>query len=164
MGNPNHDARGRFASGSASGAASGDHQSVSPHPDMRNVSGRAIPRSQVTTRHNNADSVTSDPPRRLGRAAAERVALNQQLDQRAYPTRSDADVAGMTDLSGVRPIAKGKLDPRTSTLVSARGPKPRVRVTATQQINARMNASARAAPRVQPTAGQLIGAGIIKGS
>lgn len=131
MGNPNHDEKGRFASGSSSGAASGDHQSVSPSPTHRNVSGQAIPRSRVIARHNGADSVgtggngsggdgASFPVRaRLkdfkgrqttrgpGAIARERVALNQRVDESHYPTRSNADVGLNTTLGKPSKTARG---------------------------------------------------------
>jgi hypothetical protein len=164
MGNPNHGSDGRFVSGSAGAAASGDHQAVSPRADVRNVSGHAIPRSQVVTRHGGAQSVNTEGAPRLTGAAAERVALNRQLDARSYPTRTDADVAAKTDLMGPRKITPGKLDPRLSTLVKG-GAKPRVRAKVSNaRTNAVMSASGRPTPRTQPSAGQLIGARIITGS
>jgi hypothetical protein len=58
MSNPNHDAQtGRFASGSSSGAATGDHQKVSPNSERRNVGGLNVSRKVVVTKHNGADSV-----------------------------------------------------------------------------------------------------------
>lgn len=112
MGNPNHDQRGRFASGSSSGASTGDHQAVSPSPTHRNVSGLNLSRKVVVTKHNGADSVGTASggngsgagaspfrvalrPKKattgLGRAAAERVALNESVDRRHYPNEG-ADV------------------------------------------------------------------------
>lgn len=167
-GNPFHDSKGRFASGSASGAASGDHQAVSPHPDLRNVSGRAIPRSQVATRHAGAQSVGTDGAMtKFGPgvaqdpfpAKANAIITGKGIDQRAKPFRTDADLP----LSGPRPIARGKLDPRQSRLISG-GAKPRIRMNSNAHVNAVMSASSRPSPRTQPTAGQLIGAGIIKGN
>jgi len=116
MGNPNHDERGRFASGSASGAASGDHQSHSPSPSTRNVAGQNLPRSRVVAKHNGADSVgtggdgsgaSSASPSFAVRAklkdykgrvtttgqtsaARERVEMNRDVDRRHYPTGGDA--------------------------------------------------------------------------
>jgi hypothetical protein len=128
MANANHDARGRFASGSNSAAGSGDHQAVSPRADVRNVSGRTVPRSKPVTRHGGVQSLGTDAPR-LGRAAAERVALNRRVDEGHYPTETNADVGMKTALIGTR-IAPGKLDPRLSTLVSGGPGKPRVRARA----------------------------------
>jgi hypothetical protein len=106
----------------------------------------------------------SQPVTRLTSAAAERVALNRRVDEGHYPTQTDADVGMKTALSGPRGIAPGKLDPRRSTLVSAGPGKPRVRVRADNATtNAAMAGSSRPSPRTQPSAGQLIGAGVIKG-
>jgi len=38
-------------------------------------------------------------------------------DERHYPTETDASIAAKTTLSGPRPVARGKLDPRLSTFV-----------------------------------------------
>ena len=61
--NKNHDQQGRFSSGSDAGAATGDHAAVSPRLDVRNVSGRAVPRSKPITRHAGVPSVGTDKPR-----------------------------------------------------------------------------------------------------
>jgi hypothetical protein len=56
--NDNHDEKGRFASGSQSGAATGDHASVSPDTATRNVPGHGnVPRSKVVAKHAGAASV-----------------------------------------------------------------------------------------------------------
>jgi hypothetical protein len=129
MGNSNHDERGRFASGSSSAAATGDHLAVSPSATTRNVEGRNVPRSKPVTRHADAPSVGTEGPR-LSAAARDAIIRGKGIDQRAYPFRSDADVGLRTTLMGPRPITPGKLDPRLSTLISASGPKPRIRVRA----------------------------------
>jgi hypothetical protein len=114
MANPNHDERGRFAAGSSSGAASGDHQTASPHPERRNVNGLNVSRKVVVTKHNGADSVgtgatggngtgstgaspgfrvTLRPKKSttgLGRAARERAEMNREVDRRHLPTGGDA--------------------------------------------------------------------------
>ncbi len=152
MGNPNHDERGRFSSGRGA-AARGDHLGAMPaDKSMRHVPGHGVvPRSQPVTR--------------LTSAATERVALNRRVDEGHFPTESDADVGMKTALSGPRGIAPGKLDPRVSTLVSAGPGKPRVRVRANNATtNAAMAQSSRPSPRTQPSAAQLIGAGVIKGN
>ena len=115
--NNNHDAKGRFASGSSSAAGRGDHQAVSPHPETRNVNGLNLSRKIVVAKHGNADSVGVSggngespgavspggspsfavrvKPKQtttgLGRAARERVALNEAIDRRHYPSEA-ADV------------------------------------------------------------------------
>ncbi len=128
MGNPNHDERGRFASGTAGAAADGDHLRVSPDTATRNVPGHGtVPRSQPVARHAGTPSVGTER-RRLTSAARERVELNRRVDESHYPTESNADIGLKTALIGSR-IAPGKLDPRSSTLVSG-GPKPRVRARA----------------------------------
>ena len=100
MANPNHDQRGRFASGSAGGAATGDHQAVSPSLDTRNVDGKAIPRSQPITQHATPsvgtekpirlDSATS-PSRKagLGSARQDRIAAMRATDARHYGIPGD---------------------------------------------------------------------------
>jgi hypothetical protein len=129
MGNPNHGQDGRFSSGSAGAAASGDHQAASPSLSTRNVSGRAVSRATPVTRHT-APSVGTEPPRRLSASAAERVALNKRVDEGHFPKESNADIGMKTALIGTR-TAPGKLDPRLSSLVSvAAGGKPRIRVRA----------------------------------
>jgi hypothetical protein len=60
----NHDERGRYSVGSSAAAGSGDHLAVSPSPAVRNVSGRAVPRSKPVTRHSGAQSVGTDKPRK----------------------------------------------------------------------------------------------------
>ena len=114
MGNPNHDERGRFASG-GSGAASGDHQDHSPSLTHRNVSGKAIPRSKVVTEAGGAASVGTggvgsggspatgfrvraklkdfagrQTTTGLRPAARERAEMNRDVDRRHYPTGGDA--------------------------------------------------------------------------
>jgi hypothetical protein len=115
MSNPNHDERGRFAAGSSSGAATGDHQRVSPNSERRNVGGLNVSRKVVVVAHNGADSVGTGAtggngtgsagarpgfrvalrPKKettgLGRAARERVAMNEGIDRRHYPNDT-ADV------------------------------------------------------------------------
>ena len=142
MGNENHDPdTGRFSSGSASGAAVGDHGATSPSVVTRNVPGHGtVRRSKVVAMHAHTPSVGTssgggggsggDGMLRLSAAARERVKLNRQLDESHYPTETDASVAAKTALLGPRPVAPGKLDPRLSTLISAKGPKPRVRLRA----------------------------------
>jgi hypothetical protein len=115
MGNPNHGPDGKFSQGSSSGAATGDHQKVSPSPAVRNVEGRTVPRSKPLTRHNGAASVGTDMPKPrfigtpnglrpkqmsigLSNAAQERKALNQRADESHYPTRTVRDIAGKLDL------------------------------------------------------------------
>lgn len=89
MANPNHDERGRFSSGSASG----DHAAGSPSRVTRNVPGHPGPiaRSQVVARHSNTASVGTEP--RLSAAARDSIIRGKFADQRAYPVRSDSDIA-----------------------------------------------------------------------
>lgn len=123
MGNPNHDEKGRFASGSSSAAASGDHQAASPSPNVRNVPGHgAVARSQVVAKHNGAPSVGTDKPRfvltpgglkpkqmttGLRPAAQERAELNRRVDASHYPSRSTTERAAATDLGQPRKPARG---------------------------------------------------------
>lgn len=152
MANKNHDpATGRFSEGSASGAATGDHGATSPSTATRNVPGHGtVARSKVISMHAHTPSVgtssggggssggsgggsNSGGGGRLGLAAREKVALNKRVDQTHFPPQTDADIANKTLLSGPRPIAPGKLDPRQSDLVSAHGGtggKPRIRMRA----------------------------------
>jgi hypothetical protein len=112
--NNNHDEKGRFASGSSSGAATGDHQKVSPQPERRNVGGLNVSRKVVVVAHNGADSVGTGAtggngtgsagarpgfrvalrPKKettgLGRAARERVAMAEEVDRRHFPSGGDA--------------------------------------------------------------------------
>jgi len=104
MSNPNHDERGRFASGQSSGAATGDHQKVSPHPERRNVGGLNVSRKVTVVAHNGVPSVGTSgngsggsfgvrlKPKQtttgLGRAARERAALNEATDRRHYPNEA----------------------------------------------------------------------------
>jgi hypothetical protein len=131
MGNPNHDERGRFASGSSAAAAVGDHQKVSPSTSTRNVGGVAVGRARPVARHVGVESVNTEPPRsRLSANARDTIIRNKAIDARHYPITTDRSIAAKTDLMGSRPVAAGKLDPRTSTLVAG-GAKPRIRVRAT---------------------------------
>lgn len=113
MGDTNRDSRGRFAAGSGSAAAAGDHQAASPSPATRNVEGQNVPRSQPVTAHAGMPSVGTgfairvrakgprldtsgarDPQqttRGLGKTARERVALNESADRSHYPDNA-ADV------------------------------------------------------------------------
>jgi hypothetical protein len=137
MGNSNHDERGRFSSGSDSAAGKGDHAAVSPHPALRNVSGRTVPRSKPITRHAGVQSVGTDaatakprfiatagglkpvvPTTGLRPAAAEKARMNEAVDRRHYPNNN-------------------------------------------KEINSRLRASASPVPRTQPSAGQLVAAKII---
>ncbi len=119
MANPNHDEKGRFASGSSAAAASGHHEAVSPHPERRNVGGLNVSRKVTVVAHNGVPSVgtggngsggssgsASGPggsfnvrlkPKQtttgLGRAARERAALNVATDRRHYPD-DKADIQG----------------------------------------------------------------------
>lgn len=122
MGNQNHDERGRFASGSNSGAATGDHAAVSPRGDVRNVSGRAVPRSKPVTRHAGAQSVGTDKPAKVappwgtgrpapGQAARDAVIRGKGIDSRRYPVRTDAGMGLDTTLQGG--ARTNKLNPRT---------------------------------------------------
>jgi hypothetical protein len=143
MGNPNHDERGKFASGSASGAATGDHGAVSPSTARRNVPGHGtVARSKVVAMHSHTPSVGTSSGGgggggdgggggRLGLAAREKVALNRRVDQGHFPPQSNTDI-GMKTVLGGHP-SSGKLDPRQSDLISAHGGtggKPRIRARA----------------------------------
>jgi len=129
MPNSNHDERGRFASGSQSGAATGDHGRVSPDTKSRNLPGHGnIPRSKVIGKHAGHNSVGTSSGGGGGgggsggggggggrmSARAERIKMRQQVDQRHKPTRTDAEVASMTALG--QPLGTqtkpGMLDPR----------------------------------------------------
>lgn len=46
-------------------------------------------------------------------AKQERIAMRKQVDERHFPTRTDAQVGQMTDLIGTR-VTPGKLDPRVN--------------------------------------------------
>lgn len=120
--NKNHDQQGRFSSGSDAGAATGDHAAVSPRLDVRNVSGRAVPRSKPITRHAGVPSVGTDKPRfiavagglkpavptrGLRSAARERVAMLKEIDERHFPTPTDASVASKTDFGKPSLPSKG---------------------------------------------------------
>jgi hypothetical protein len=117
MGNVNHDERGRFSSGSSSGAATGDHLAVSPSLNTRNVEGHGnVPRSRVIVRHIGAGpSLGTENPkprfiatagglkpkvmsRGLSAAAAERVALNASVDASLYH-KSNPNRTAATDLA-----------------------------------------------------------------
>ena len=123
MGNSNHDERGRFASGSNSGAATGDHLATQPaNPALRNVSGRAVPRSKPVTRHGDAQSVGTDKPAKVappwgtgrpapGQAARDAVIRGKGIDSRAYPIRTGAGMGLDTTLQGG--ARTNKLNPRT---------------------------------------------------
>jgi hypothetical protein len=162
MANSNHDERGRFASGSNSGAATGDHGKVSPSATTRNVSGHNIPRSKVVTKHGAQASVgTSSGGGGLSGGAGgggqlsakqERINMRKAVDERHKPTRTDADVSGMTTLQGTH-TAPGKMSPSVNDAAKS--------VLRNKATNAAMRASSRASPRTQPSAGQLIGAGVI---
>ena len=131
MSNPNRDERGRFATAagvSNEAAARGDHLAQQPFDKgLRRVAGRLVDRSEPMTMHEGVPSVGTH----LSSAAQERVAILKGVDERHFPSRTNAEVGGMTSLSGPRPVAPGKLDPRQSTYVgrSASG-KPKVRVKA----------------------------------
>lgn len=126
MGNPNHDQRGRFSSGSSGAAATGNHMAVSPSTATRNVPGHGtVARSKPIARHAGEPSVGTERPR-LSEAARANIIRGKGIDQRHYPIETDRTVANKTGLIGTR-VAPGKLDPRLSTLVSG-GDKPRVRV------------------------------------
>jgi hypothetical protein len=152
-GNPNHDQRGRFASGSAA-AASGDHLAAQPSDkSKRNVPGHGV-----------VDRAVPVIRPRLSQAARDAIIRGKMTDQTHFPVTTDATVADKTLLIGSR-LAPGKLDPRASTLVSGGPGKPRVRVRADNATtNAAMRGSSRPSPRTQPSAAQLIGAGAIKGN
>jgi hypothetical protein len=127
MANPNHDDRGRFASGSEAAAGTGNHQAVSPSTATRNVPGHGnVARSKPVVRHAGVQSLGTDTPSRLSAAAQERVTLNKRADASLY---HQTGIPATRDLIGTR-TTPGKLDPRTSTLVKG-GPKPRIRVKAT---------------------------------
>jgi hypothetical protein len=152
-GNPNHDQRGRFSSGSAA-AAAGDHLAAMPaDKSKRHVPG-----------HGTVDRSVPVIRPRLSAAARDAIIRGKLTDQTHFPVTTDATVADKTLLIGSR-LAPGKLDPRASTLVSGGPGKPRVRVRADNATtNAAMRGSSRPSPRTQPSAGQLIGAGVIKGN
>jgi len=91
MGNTNHDERGRFASGSNSGAATGDHLAVSPSTATRNVPGHGnVPRSKPVARHANAPSVgTENSGGRLSEAARSNIIRGKAIDARHYGVAND---------------------------------------------------------------------------
>jgi hypothetical protein len=156
MSNPNHDQRGRFSSGSAS-AAAGDHLAAMPSDKSK----RHVPGHGTVDR-----SVPVIRPR-LSAAARDLIVRNKMIDQTHYPVTTDATVADKTSgLIGSRLTGgEGRLDPRASTLISGGPGKPRVRARADNQTtNAAMSQSSRPSPRTQPSAAQLIGAGVIKGN
>ena len=112
MSNDQHDEKGRFATKGTTGAAVGDHQRAQTQPQGP---GRQPVR---------LDSANS--PRRKtgyqGSSREETIANRMRVDERSKPTRSNADVAAMTNLS--RPMGSitarrrdassvplGKLDP-----------------------------------------------------
>jgi hypothetical protein len=107
MGNPNHDQRGRFASGNGA-AASGDHLQAQPsNKNLRRVPGHpggVVPRSKVVAAHNGADSVGVSNGVGAGTggvrlsAKEEKIAMSKAVDARRYPTRSNAHVTATTDL------------------------------------------------------------------
>jgi hypothetical protein len=157
--NPNHDEKGKFSS-SGGGAAVGDHQREQNAP-TRNVPGHGrVPHSQVIARHSHAESVgtsvrldnANSPAIKTGMkgsAKQERVAMRQQVDERHMPTRSNTDVAAMTDQS--RPMAG----------LSATAGRFKM---STSAANAATNKIMRASgsPSVnRPTAGQMVAAKII---
>lgn len=97
--NNNHDSRGRFASGSAGSAATGDHMAASPSPNVRNVNGRAVPRSQTVTRHA-VPTVGTEPVRldnsnsparkgRLGSARSDAIVRMKATDTRHFGIPGD---------------------------------------------------------------------------
>jgi hypothetical protein len=103
MGSPNQprDSLGRWSSG-GSGSETGDHLSVSPSLDTRNVSGMNVPRSQVVARHQGAVSVGTAPPtvrldgasspsakRGLGSARSDRITQLRAIDQRHFGIEGD---------------------------------------------------------------------------
>ncbi len=147
MSNDQHDEKGRFATKGTTGAAVGDHQRAQTQPQGP---GRQPVR---------LDSANS--PRRKtgyqGSSREETIANRMRVDERSKPTRSNADVAAMTNLSrpmgsitatpGRFSVPPGKLDPSNN-----------------DHINAVLRGNASATPRIQPTAGQMIGAGLIKGN
>ncbi len=129
--NNNHDEKtGRFAPGSSAAAANGHHEAVSPSPTHRNVNGLSLHRAIVVTKHNGADSVgtasggngsSGSPgavspggsfavrvkPKQtttgLGRAAAERVALNVATDRRHFPDeKADVQSRFKSRATGIR--------------------------------------------------------------
>jgi len=144
MGNSNHDpANGRFTSGSSSAAGDGDHLATSPSTSTRNVPGAGtVSRATPITRHANAASVGTEKPGAMSKYGpgvtsdpfgpkTNTIIKGKGVDFRHYGvSASDPSVAAKTDLGMPSRIRPGKLDPRLSTLVSAAGAKPRVRVRA----------------------------------
>jgi hypothetical protein len=123
MANPNHDNRGRFASGSEAAAGVGDHTAVSPSTATRNVPGHGtVARSNPVARHAGAVSLGTERPMS---AKEERRALNIRADASLYHKLDNPPGAHL--LGSI--IQPGKLNPANSTLVSG-GPKPRIRVKA----------------------------------
>jgi hypothetical protein len=122
VGNSNHDSLGRFSSGSAGAAATGDHLATQPaNPALRNVSGRTVPRSKPVTRHA-VQSVGTDKPAKVappwgtgrpapGQAARDAVIRGKGIDSRAYPIRTGAGMGLDTTLQGG--ARTNKLNPRT---------------------------------------------------
>jgi hypothetical protein len=80
--------------------------------------------------------------------------MRKQVDERHYPTESNASVASKTDLA--RPMGSvtatgGRFSAKGTTLDPKRN----------DHLNAMLRASASPTPRTQPGAGQMVAAGII---
>ncbi|MGO9846155.1 MAG: hypothetical protein ACLPKT_06020 [Methylocella sp.] len=142
--NPNHSkVDGKFVSGGDAAAAAGDHQRAQSKP--------VGPGRQPVR----LDTVGS-PARKTGYQGSSReetIANRMRVDERHYPTESNASVANKTDLS--RPMASVTATPgRFSTKGTTLDPKRN------DHINTIMRASG--SPSVnRPTAGQMVAAKII---
>ncbi len=146
MSNDAHDERGRFTT-KGGGAATGDHQASQSKP---------VGPGRQPVRLDTAGS-----PRRKtgyqGSSREETIANRMRVDERHMPTRSNADVAAMTDQSkamGSITATPGRFDARNMKLDPNNN----------DHVNAVLRRNAKATPNIQPSAGQLIGAGIIKGN
>jgi len=140
MSNDQHDEKGRFATKGTTGAAVGDHQRAQTQPQGP---GRQPVR---------LDSANS--PRRKtgyqGSSREETIANRMRVDERSKPTRSNADVAAMADLS--RPMG-------SITATPGRFDARKLDPTRNDHVNAIMRASG--SPSVnRPTAGQMVAAGL----
>ena len=82
---------------------------------------------------------------RLSAAARDAVIRGKMVDQSHFSNRGPDTLSKARDLGMREP--PGKLDPSNN-----------------DHINAVLRGNANATPRIQPTAGQMVGAGLIKGS
>jgi len=90
-------------------------------------------------------------------AKAETIAKFKRVDETHYPSRSVAERAAITD-QGKTSLSPERTKPYEPPGTSKLNP------SNNDHINQVLRGNSSATPRVQPTAGQMIGAGIIKGN